>query len=153
MISTWNKSYTATRKTAGTTDDDGFYTPGSTTSVPFSGTIMRMSDKERENLPEGQRTTETIKIYTDTDLYVTNITAGTKGDIVTYKGNDYEIVGRLFALRRAVIEQGDRPDLVSLSLIGYRAEGIEDSAFPFNFGRLADFFVLDSLLARAFHHP
>ena len=94
MISTWNKSYTATRKTAGTTDDDGFYTPGSTTSVPFSGTIMRMSDKERENLPEGQRTTETIKIYTDTDLYVTNITAGTKGDIVTYKGNDYEIVGR-----------------------------------------------------------
>ena len=92
MINTWSDTFTVNRLVAGTIDSDGFYTDGSTSSFTVSATIMRLSAKDMINLPEGQRTEQMVKIYTDAVLNTSNITTGIKGDIVTYKGNTYEII-------------------------------------------------------------
>jgi len=92
MITTWNDTFTVNRLVAGTIDSDGFYTDGTSSSFTMSATIMRLSAKDMLNLPEGQRTEQMIKIYTDTVLNTANITTSIKGDIVTYKGNTYEIM-------------------------------------------------------------
>ena len=55
-------------------------------------TIQPMTPREIEKLPEGERSTEMIKIYTGTELKIA-VVNGLAADIITYNGNKYEVTG------------------------------------------------------------
>lgn len=93
MINTFNKTYTVTRGSTGT-KVKGRYTKGAETTFDIKATIMRMTEKEKQNLPEGLRNQDFIKIYTGTDLLVADNKAKIPGDKIEYKNNNYEITGR-----------------------------------------------------------
>lgn len=63
-------------------------------SVYFSmiASIQRLSAQETVALPDGQRTREWIRIYTETRLERTIEEEKTKGDVVQYGGAEYEVV-------------------------------------------------------------
>lgn len=62
--------------------------------VPFSmvASIQRMTPQETQSLPEGQRDSEWIRIYTSTRLFRTVEADHTKGDVVVFNGREYEIM-------------------------------------------------------------
>jgi len=93
VINTFNKTYTVTRGSTGTTVK-GRYTKGSETPIVIQATIMRMTEKDKQNLPEGIRNQDFIKIYTATNLLVADNKNKIPGDKIAYKNNDYEITGR-----------------------------------------------------------
>lgn len=66
------------------------------TEIPLNGTIIPMSAKELQMLPEGERNSEWINIYTTEELYTTrleNEAAGTGAlsDEVIWNGQAYRI--------------------------------------------------------------
>lgn len=93
MINTFNKTYTVTRGSTGAYIK-GKYTKGTESNFDIQATIMRMTEKDKVNLPEGIRNQDFIKIYTVTDLIVADNKTQTPGDKIAYKNNDYEITGR-----------------------------------------------------------
>jgi hypothetical protein len=63
-------------------------------AIAFSmvASIQRLTPNEMLALPEGQRTSEWIKIYTTTKLEKTIEENKTKGDIVSYDGDEFEVI-------------------------------------------------------------
>ena len=82
-----------TRQTvAGIVDNDtGKYSSGTTAIVKVDLCIQPMREKDRKLLPESVRNSESIKIYTETQLNITNDEAKTRGDRFTYSGRIYEV--------------------------------------------------------------
>lgn len=54
--------------------------------------IQRMSAQETQALPEGQRSSEWIKIYTTTKLERTIESEKLKGDVVIWNDREYEVM-------------------------------------------------------------
>lgn len=76
-------------------------TPASTESS-IRGSFQPLDGKEREALPEGVRQSETIKMYTKSDLRTADQHEGTPADEIEYDG------------RRFVVYQADKwPKLLS----------------------------------------
>jgi len=82
---------TATRTAAGTRDSVGDYTPGSTSTVSFRGSVQPALGQDMKNLPEGTRQSDTRKVYADTELRTVNQHDGTPADLVTVLGVDYQV--------------------------------------------------------------
>lgn len=61
--------------------------------VAFSmvASIQRLTAQEMLALPEGERSSERITIYTETKLEKGDEATKTKGDIVLYNGREYEV--------------------------------------------------------------
>lgn len=82
---------TRTRAVSGSTVD-GFYVAGSTTSTAITAVVIR--GVENQNLlPLGERTSESITIYTSADLQTTSAPGGTVADRLVYQGETYEVAG------------------------------------------------------------
>jgi hypothetical protein len=60
-------------------------------AVSFRASIQPMNGRELLVLPEGERTREYIKLYTDTQLNMADPVTGAKGDLVSYKGRTWEV--------------------------------------------------------------
>jgi len=65
---------------------------GAEVSFSMWASIQPMTPQETMSLPEGQRTSEWIKIYTVTKLDRTMEKDKTKGDIVSYNDREYEVM-------------------------------------------------------------
>lgn len=68
-------------------DEDG-------NEIPFSmvASIQRMTSQETQSLPEGQRDSEWIRIYTSTRLYRAIEADHIKGDVVIFNDREYEVM-------------------------------------------------------------
>jgi hypothetical protein len=69
------------------TDEDG-----NEISWSMAASIQRMTAQETQAMPEGQRSSEWIKIYTTTKLERTQEADKTKGDVVSYNDREYEVI-------------------------------------------------------------
>jgi len=70
----------------------GRWEPGSTfTETQIVASIQPSTGKEREILPEGERTKEVIRIYTKYGLRQPIEQQNVKGDRISYKGRSYEV--------------------------------------------------------------
>lgn len=82
---------TVTRRAAGTRSG-GFYTPGSSSTVTFDPAVVHpITGRELRALPEGYRTREPIAVYTTAALRTASEPDGTPPDLVTWKGETYEV--------------------------------------------------------------
>ena len=82
---------TVTRTAAGTLSG-GFYTEGSTSSVPVAtASIQPASGKDMQLFPEGARAVETIRIYTTTRMLTAEAPDGTYPDTFSWDGKSWEV--------------------------------------------------------------
>lgn len=65
---------------------------GNEISFSMTASIQRLSPQETMAIPEGQRTSEWIRIYTATKLERTVESEKTKGDIIIYNEREYEVM-------------------------------------------------------------
>ena len=92
MIDTFSKTYQVRQQDPSNYDDDsGEYTTPTENPISIKATIQRLSAKERLLLPETERTSQTLKVYTAATLNIGENVNSTKGDILEYKGEDYRI--------------------------------------------------------------
>jgi len=72
----------------------GRHVPGSdsTTSINITASVQPLTGNEISTLPENRRSTSSYKIFTETELKITNSATGLKPDRVTLFGNLCEII-------------------------------------------------------------
>lgn len=70
---------------------NGAFVPGATTTLVVLGSVQPLNGRELENLPEGQRVKESIKIYTATELKTVDEVNQIKADVVIDGGKRYEV--------------------------------------------------------------
>lgn len=82
-----------TRQTVSGTysNDTGLYTNGTSAVVLVDLCIQPIREKDRLLLPEAVRNSEIIKIYTETELHITDDKNKLKGDRFTYNSRTYEV--------------------------------------------------------------
>lgn len=72
-------------------NDTGLYTNGTNETIKVDLCIQPMKEKDRLLLPEAVRNSEVIKIYTETELKITDDKNKIKGDRFTYNSRIYEV--------------------------------------------------------------
>lgn len=78
--------------TAGSYDNDsGLFVDGSNEVIKVDLCIQPATEKDRLLLPEAVRNSEIIKIYTETELKITDDKNKMKGDRFTYNNRPYEV--------------------------------------------------------------
>lgn len=83
--------FTIKRSTGGAFVSGGYTSSNST--IQGYGVIQPASDREHEQVPEGERVAGSISIYSATALYTTyGGDPSGLSDIVTWRGDDYRIV-------------------------------------------------------------
>lgn len=91
MIDVFSIEFTVSRFDADGKYVLGKYHAGTERSFTVLGTIQPMDAKSMLLLPEGERTKETIRIYTGTELMTVDLKTGRKADVVTYRFREYEV--------------------------------------------------------------
>lgn len=82
-------TYPVTRTAAGTYVG-GSYVPGATVSLTVEAVVVPASGRQLERLPEGQRSKDTIAIYSPTELRTASVD-GPPADRLTWQGASYEV--------------------------------------------------------------
>jgi len=89
----WLAKYNVRREVAGTRDSaTGAWIPGAESTFEIDAVIQNATPTDLLVLPEGERTTESIKIHTTTLLATASETNGTAADEIEYKGGLYKIM-------------------------------------------------------------
>ena len=83
-------TYTVTRRAAGSLVE-GTYTPGATSTFSIDASIQPVTGRNVKAMPEGRRPEELRVVYTRTELVAVSPGHGV-GDVVTYKGEPWEVV-------------------------------------------------------------
>jgi len=113
----FSREFTLTKESTGTRGDEGLWIDGTPTEIPLKGSIQPSTDRERLQLPEGERAMEAITVYietTDRDA-ITPIKVGATqndSDLITTDGLIYAV--------RAIIQWAD---FGHLQAIATRLEG------------------------------
>lgn len=81
------------RPTVGSRGSDGRWTDGASTDTSILATVQVASGKDLETLPEGERSRETIKVYTENTLgfRTTNQDTGVTADLLVVDAIVYEV--------------------------------------------------------------
>lgn len=91
LISRFGTTYTLRRYEAGEYVKGRWVAGGTYTETSIIASIQPVTGKERELLPEGERTKEVIRIYTKYGLRQAIEQQNVKGDQISYKGRVYEV--------------------------------------------------------------
>jgi len=59
----FSRSFTLVQEAAGSRSSAGIWVPGATTETTLTGSIQPTTDRERLQLPEGERSSESITVY------------------------------------------------------------------------------------------
>ncbi len=92
----FSRNFTLTQQATGSRDSEGLWVEGAETSATLKGSIQPSTDKERLQLPEGERASEAITVYintTDKDA-ISPIKVGTTqadSDIITVDSLNYAV--------------------------------------------------------------
>lgn len=81
---------TVTRTVAGTYVK-GVHQPGESSSFGITASVQPASGRDLLRLEEGQRTRETITVFTPDDLRTTDEATGTPADRIEWQGSTYEV--------------------------------------------------------------
>ncbi|MCP3685999.1 MAG: hypothetical protein GY861_25420 [bacterium] len=84
------QALTVTRYGAGTIDDYGEYTNGSTSTVSITASVQPVTGKNLESLPEGRQTKEAYYLFTDTELLTSR--DKNKADTTEIFSDTYEVI-------------------------------------------------------------
>jgi hypothetical protein len=84
-------TYSVTRRAAGSLSL-GSYVPGATTTFSIDASIQPVSGRDVKAAPEGRRVEELRVVYTLTELLAMQPGAHGIGDVVTYKGETWEVI-------------------------------------------------------------
>lgn len=91
LIDRFGTTYTVRRRDPGQYID-GIWTPAGTyEEFDIIASIQPVRGRELEMLPEGRRTREAIRIYTKSGIRPAIEQQDVKGDLVNYKGRQYEV--------------------------------------------------------------
>lgn len=90
----FRKPQTIKTRTAGTYVD-GVWVEGSETIVVIQASVQPLSLEDMQSQTEGRRTSDSVKMYTDSDLKaVEDKGANQQPDILVWRGREYEIVSK-----------------------------------------------------------
>ena len=92
------RTYTIEREAAGTVSSAGIFTPGASSTFTVRASWQPMTGREREQLPEGDRTRASGKLYCDaiqTPLRTAAPQGGPRCDVVQRDGRRYEVISEL----------------------------------------------------------
>jgi hypothetical protein len=93
MATLFGRTVTVRRRTGSYVK--GVWTEGATSSFTIRGTAQPMSSREIESLNVGRKDTGKIKIYSDTQLVVSEEGATNAGDFIAFGGKEWEIIAEL----------------------------------------------------------
>jgi hypothetical protein len=91
LISRFGTTYTVRRRDPGSYVNGHWQPAGTWTEFDIVASIQPLRGKEMELLPEGERSKEMVRIYTKSGLRQTIEQQDVKGDLVSYKGRQYEV--------------------------------------------------------------
>jgi len=87
----FRKPYTVKRTVAGSYVS-GVFVEGSETTLSIQASIQPVSGQDMVSIPEGRRSSDMVKVYTDTSLFSQgDAGSGQSPDRVVWLGKDYEI--------------------------------------------------------------
>lgn len=92
IIANISETMTLKRKTQGGYDSSGKYVDGFEAQTEISGSIQPASQRDLEEVPEGRRISEGMKLYTITPLFTASSNSNINADIIEYDGRDFEVV-------------------------------------------------------------
>lgn len=71
---------------------NGVFVEGAETTVTIQASVQPVSGQDMVSVPEGRRSSDVVKIYTDSDLFCQgNLGSGQSPDRLVWRGNDYEV--------------------------------------------------------------
>ncbi len=83
---------TVRRTDAGIVNAIGIYVPGADSTLTINACVQPANGRDIERLPEGMRTKDMYRIYSDALLYSAESPSGRPADVVEYKGDDLRVV-------------------------------------------------------------
>lgn len=92
MSTLYTESVTAARAGGAGSWVDGIYVPAATANIPVICSIQPLRGNETQQLPEGRRSIEHMKLYTATKLRAADEKAKTPADIISYDGKTWEVM-------------------------------------------------------------
>jgi hypothetical protein len=90
ILSLSTGTYTVTRPGAGTWTN-GVFVEGTASTFQIQASVQPASARDLLRLPEGERTSDVIAIYTPTELRASSQPDRTLSDRITYRGALYEL--------------------------------------------------------------
>lgn len=90
LISGFSEPITITRKAPGSFVN-GIFVDGAVSSISATASVQPLNGREQVTLSELQRAKETLKMYTTTEVLVSNEAAGQRADLVSLRGRVYEV--------------------------------------------------------------
>ena len=91
MANPFRSDFTVYRRVPGTRTE-GKWVEGSEAAFTVSASAQPLRGEEMQSLPEGRRTMQAIKIYSDTELNTEDEENGISPDVFEFRGDRYEIV-------------------------------------------------------------
>jgi hypothetical protein len=91
LIASFGRPLTVTRYAAGAYDSNGAYQPGATSTINIIMSVQPLNGRELILLPEGERTKQYVRGYTNTQLYTAQQAASKKADQTSIDGVTFEV--------------------------------------------------------------
>lgn len=91
LIDRFGATYTVRRRDPGSYVNGNWTPAGTYTEFQIIASIQPINGRELQMMPEGQRTREMVRIYTKSGLRPTIEQQNVKGDLVSYKGRQWEV--------------------------------------------------------------
>ncbi len=95
MIGTTIRPYAdkieVTRYKAGHYNSDGRWVEGAAEKLCLEGSVQPAKEEDVQRLPEGFRNKKAIRIYSEKEFKATNPETQTKGDVLAWEGDLYEV--------------------------------------------------------------
>lgn len=71
---------------------DGVFVEGTESTITIQASVQPLSDQDLQNLPEGRRESDMVKVYTNSNLNsVGSLGSGQQPDKIIWLGDEYEI--------------------------------------------------------------
>lgn len=88
-----SRAFSVLRLDRGALANEGEWVEGSTTTIPMVGVIHPAKASQVALLPEGTRITDTIAVYTTSEL-IAEDGEGASADIIVWRGRQFRVVAR-----------------------------------------------------------
>lgn len=90
-MSSFRKPVILLRKQPGGFNNYGEWIEGEAEETSIKASIQPLSLKEMETLPEGQRSSNLVKVYTDTEVHPA-VQGGKSADIIIWRDKQWEVL-------------------------------------------------------------
>jgi hypothetical protein len=91
MINIFSSPITVIRETKSGSYVRGIWTPGKASEFEIQATVEPLDGQDLLLIPEGERTKEMIRIYSELELKTADEACARKADVVRYQGKLYEV--------------------------------------------------------------